>query len=395
MTVQRRGRIGGLRFDSMVAAASAWLVGGLYIDGWAHNHIGEDLDPFFTPWHGAFYSGFLATAALILAALVGNHARGCPWRRAMPPGYALSLLGVAIFGAGGAGDMVWHLLFGVEDAKVEAWLSPTHLLLALGLVLIVSGPLRAGWRRPHARMQRWAAQLPMLVSLSLVLSVFTFFTQYAHPTARPWAAEGNRPTWGTFNVVSPDPALTLVEGGISTVDTAQVLGITGVLLQTGLLIGLLLLLVSRWWGRLAPGGLTLVLALNGAVMAVMRDEPALIPSAALAGVTADVLLAWLRPSPARPAALQLFASAVPVVLYALHFLTLALTGGIWWPVHVWAGTIALAGACGWLLSHAFLAPSATGLLSEREATVEALSGLGRIDDRKAASGSPRSSRHRE
>lgn len=38
--------------------------------------------------------------------------------------------------------MLWHSRFGIE-AGIEALLSPTHLVLALGGMLMVSGPLRA------------------------------------------------------------------------------------------------------------------------------------------------------------------------------------------------------------------------------------------------------------
>jgi len=61
-----------------------------------------------------------------------NHASGRPWSRALPAGYGLSLLGVLIFAAGGIGDMIWHVLFGIE-ADVEALLSPTHLLLGFAV----------------------------------------------------------------------------------------------------------------------------------------------------------------------------------------------------------------------------------------------------------------------
>src|SRR5437764_14640946 len=37
--------ITGIKFDSIVAALLVWLVGGLYLDGWAHHH--EALDSFF------------------------------------------------------------------------------------------------------------------------------------------------------------------------------------------------------------------------------------------------------------------------------------------------------------------------------------------------------------
>src|SRR5918992_2170806 len=129
---------GGRCYDWTVVLLSAWYVGGLYLDGWAHHHIPQ-LESFFTPWHAVFYSGFLALAGFLMATLLRNHAKGYPWRQAVPSGYEFSAMGVLIFVAGGLGDMVWHELFGIE-ADVEALLSPTHLVLALGGTLILSGP---------------------------------------------------------------------------------------------------------------------------------------------------------------------------------------------------------------------------------------------------------------
>ena len=57
---------------------------------------------------------------------------------------------------GGAGDIVWHTLFGIE-AGIEALLSPTHLLLAFGGAVAVSGPLHAIWHRDRKvhRLHSW------------------------------------------------------------------------------------------------------------------------------------------------------------------------------------------------------------------------------------------------
>ena len=33
--------IGSIRFDAAVALLSAWLIGGLYLDGWAHHNVAE------------------------------------------------------------------------------------------------------------------------------------------------------------------------------------------------------------------------------------------------------------------------------------------------------------------------------------------------------------------
>src|SRR5215510_368293 len=262
---------GGSGYDWMAVVLSAWFVGGLFLDGWAHHHIPE-LESFFTPWHAVFYSGFLAVAGFLMATLVRNHAQGYPWRRTMPPGYELAIVGVLIFMAGGVGDMIWHEIFGIES-DVEALLSPTHLLLAAGITLTTSAPFRAGWRRridQNDPAPGWIALLPQLLSVTFVWSAWSFMTQFAHPLVDTWAAMGYRP---------PSPRnLTLLRTS---------LGIAGFLLQTGLMLGLVLCTVRRW--TLPLGSLTLVFGLNATFMSFLHDQYRLIPGAALAGLVSDLL----------------------------------------------------------------------------------------------------------
>lgn len=332
---ERARTIGGIRFDWVIIALSAWMAGGMHLDAWAHHQFA--VETFFTPWHGVLYSGFLAVAAVLVGAFVRNLTQGHDWRRAMPASYGLSLLGVAAFLAGGVGDMLWHIVFGIE-VNIEALLSPTHLLLALGGGLIVSGPLRAAWAHPESDDDRWASWLPALLSLTLLWSVLAFFTAYANPLAETLVAQGHRP--------ATEEQLFLTQG----------LGIAGILLQTGLMMGLVLLVVRR---RTLPfGSLTLVFTLSTFLTVSVHEDFQLLPFAVPAGLAADWLRWQLRPAAARPAALRLFAFAVPVIFYTLYFATLMLTGGVWWTVHLWAGAIFLAGIAGWLLSYAFVSPAA-------------------------------------
>lgn len=172
------------RFDWIAAGLSAWVIGGLYLDGWAHSH-GKVDDVFFTPWHAILYSGVLALFIFLFLNQARNVSQGYSLRRALPPGYFLSLIGIAFFLLGGALDFLWHTLFGVE-VDIEALLSPTHLLLATSGVLMVSGPIRSAWSRPSpAEARGWRALGPLVLSTMLLLSILTFFTQFAHPIGHP------------------------------------------------------------------------------------------------------------------------------------------------------------------------------------------------------------------
>jgi Tol biopolymer transport system component len=175
---------GSIRFDWLMIAVSAWLIGGLFVDGWAHFHGMVD-DSFFTPWHAVFYSGFASVAIFLGINQWRNVSKGFAFWRALPQGYALSLVGAGIFALAGVGDLIWHTVFGIEIGT-EALLSPTHLLLATGMVLITSGPLRAAWHRVPE--MGWRMLAPMLLSATLLLAVLAFFTSYAHPFVDTWAA---------------------------------------------------------------------------------------------------------------------------------------------------------------------------------------------------------------
>ncbi len=332
-----RGRaVAGIRFDWIVVTLSIWMIGGIHLDAWAHHRF--DLETFFTPWHAVLYYGFLALATVLVGAFIRNLTKGYAGRQAIPSGYELSLMGVALFAVGAVGDMVWHTLFGIE-VNIEALLSPTHLLLAFGGGLIVTGPLRAAWQRTESGSQGWASLLPAIISLTLLLAVLSFFTGYANPLSEAQLAQGSRP--------AADEEVFLVQG----------LGTAGILIQTGVMMGVLLLAARRW--TLPFGSLTLILAASTLLTVSIHEDFYLLPFAVVTGLMADVLYRRLKPSVVRPAALRLFAFAVPVAFYALYFATLALTSGVWWTIHRWVGAIVMAGVAGWLISYAFVPPTAS------------------------------------
>ena len=325
---ERARPVGGLRYDWAVAALCGWIVAGLYLDAWAHNH--QALESFFTPWHAALYSGLLATMVFLGATVALNRTRGYALVRSVPDGYELSVVGALIFFAGGFADMLWHEIFGVEQ-NIEAALSPTHIMLAFGTVLLVSGPFRAAWRRQGGRAATWTALVPAMLSLTYVLSVFTVLTQWAHPFVNVWAGAGWRQSYET-----------------------QMLGILSVVLQSGLLMGFVLLAVRRW--ALPFGSLTLVFGLISVLLSFMQDQFRFIPVGVAAGLVADGLAMSLKPSVKRARALRTFAFLVPVVLFALYFAVLGVTEGIGWTVELWTGSIVFAGVTGLVLSYLLVPP---------------------------------------
>ena len=323
--VENRGA-NSTHYDWAMIALGIWLMVGGYSDGWAHNHL--PVDNFFTPWHAAFYSGFLAAMIFLVGTFIRNRRSGYPTRLAMPAGYELSLLGVVIIFFGGIGDMFWHMLFGIE-LNIDGALSPTHIAITIGLALVVSGPFRAAWQRTNATSTPTLVQLlPMLLSLTFILSTITIITQIFHPFVFISAAAKTGSNPG--------------------------LGIASILLQTGILMGLVLLALRRW--MLPFGSLTLIFTLNTIFLSFMQDHYLLISVAIAAGLTADLLVRWLKPSVRRPHELRLFAFTVPVVLYLLYFLCLEITMGISWSIHLWLGSTVVAGIIGVLLSILLVPP---------------------------------------
>ena len=333
-------------FDWAIVLLAAWFQFGAFLDVWAHVHRPE-LESFFTPWHGVLYSGFGACAGVLLATALAHRQPGMRLRDAVPAGYATALVGAGVFAIGGVLDMIWHTLFGIE-ADVEALLSPSHLVLAVGSTLVFAGPLAAAWRRDEAL--GW----PAVLSASFVLSSFSFWTQYAHPLARPWAAIGNQPTTAQFAVRAADP---LVRGeGIRTEFIGHGFGVGSILLQTAVLSTLVLVLLRRADGRLPSGALTVMFTINAALLGFARDGLVFVPFVVVAGIVADVLLVRLRPSAARPREFRRFAFVIGAAYYACFFAGVALTKGLWWSVHLWSGAIVLAGIVGVLASYAVLPP---------------------------------------
>lgn len=322
--------IGGIGFDRLMIVFCCWFVGGLYLDGWAHDHGLVD-KTFFTPWHAVLYSGYFACALVLTVTIIINHLRGQRWLSAIPQGYGLSLLGAPLFLLAGVGDLIWHTLFGFE-VGIEPLLSPTHLLLAFSGILIMSGPLRATWRRTDPiATHNWATLLPALLSLLAVFSVITFFTDFAHPFDLTWT-------------VTAAPA-----------NSQKALGAAAVLLQTAILMGFLLLAMRRWW--LPTGTFTLILTLNVILMSVLGDQYRLIPGVLLTGILADLFYWRLQPSVKHVDVLRVFAFSLPFVYYLCYFITLMITSGIAWSIHLWLGSTVMAGVLGLLLSYLLMPPS--------------------------------------
>ena len=329
------GSFRGRRLDMTVVTLSVLMVAGIVFDFRNHvSGISFEEEGFFTPEHVFFYTAFLVIALTLVSVTYYNRRQGASWIGAVPDGYRLGVLGVFTFGFGGFGDYIWHSLFGFE-ANVEALTSPTHLLLAAGALLFVSSPLRSTWYAEEET--RGKELIPAIVSATLAVLVLLLFTLYVNPLNDPLPAEADG------------------YGAIA-------LGLAQILIYTAIMIGSSLMLVRRF--KLPPGTFTFFFGVSAVAVTFPELEFEFIPAIIVAGVFADVLYRATLPSLERIRAFRLFAVSVPLVMFSLYYVTISLMSNmlIVWTIHVWAGSIALAGVVGLLLSY-LMVPSSRGVVA--------------------------------
>jgi hypothetical protein len=320
------------RFSLRIALLGVLFAIGIHIDGWAHNQGRVD-DSFLTPWHGILYGTYFAVAFTVLRRVLGARAAGASWRAAIPPGYGATVAGIAVFFVGGIGDMAWHMAFGVEES-LDALLSPTHLVLATGGVLMATGPFVAGTRRSG---REWQGAAPTVITSVALLSFVGFMTQYMHPMSRLWPVAGWRET---------------VPGAG---ELTAALGVAGFIWYAAVLTAVVLLLDRL--GSLPPGAAGVLIAGSAGFAVTQGDEYWLVIPAIGAAAVIEAVRARL---PDNRAGYRTLAFAIPAVPVALHLAALGIAFEIGWSVHLWAGTPVIAGLVGVLVSLVVVPPAEAG-----------------------------------
>ena len=321
--------IEGRAFESTVVLFSCLFAAAAYFDAWTYVNTtsGRSL---LEPWQDAtlHLSWFLLTAYLV-AVMSVNVRRGLPITRSLPPGYGWSFIGCVGFSAMALLDRWAQLALG-NEIGLSALLSPARVGEIIAGGLMVTGPLRAAWRRQDEQ-----AGLAAIVAAALLLSTITFVTQFAHPFRDPWAG-GSGPTKEAIFWVAED------------------LGVAGLVLQGLSFAATFLLLIRRFQIRF--GSLTLICLINGALVAPLKGHWEMLVVAAVTGIVADAAYVWLKPGASNPARLRVFAFLVPATFAATFFVVIAFAQGTWWSAHVWAGAILVTGLSGLLISYLAYTP---------------------------------------
>lgn len=293
----------------LLMPAFVWFVGGLFLDGWAHNH-GKVDNTFFTPWHAVFYSGYLAVAAVLALLVWAAWQRGEQWQRALSVPLRVALVAAPAFGMAGVADLWWHTVYGFE-AGIELLVSPPHLTLATTMALICLAPARSD------TVARSAVQrIPAVFSVLCAWSVGTFILQFNHP----------------FGIVWPETS--------TLGDSGMLVGVAGLVLHavlTGCVGGYML---SR---RFPRGALSFVLVTNALLIALMGDEYRFAVGMLVVGLCMESADAFLlgRFSAAQRAQLRAGGTAALTVLAYVG--VIAATTVLQWPLLVCLGLALVAG----------------------------------------------------
>jgi hypothetical protein len=284
-------------------------------------------DDFLSGWHLVLYGG-VAGVALVLGAYAYAHGPRAPL-----VDLRAAAAGMATLTVGGVVDAVWHELYGVE-AAFEALVSPPHLVIFAGLVMLMIAPIgvvaAAGLRRLDP-----VRSLVVALSVTSLLLVISLFTGYLTPLIG-----GSEFQAGAY--VEP-----LVGTSYLDLDTSRGLGTT---LWFGFVAAVAVTVVRA---RMAPvaGTWTLSFGLLALGPLIATGEVALPISAGLLvyGLLSDLTATRHAPHPVGT-------GAAVAAMWAMMF---AVTGGrddLLWGRELWGGVIAtgflvgaaVAGTVSWL-----------------------------------------------
>ena len=309
--------------NAITLVVATWLIVGLFVDGYAHDHLLVGArESFFNPWHALFYSGYFASVGW-LTVLSRRHRVNTSNRwLPLPHGYEAAGIGVVVFAIGGVGDAIWHTIFGFERST-EALLSPTHLFLFVGLVLIASAPFRTEALRVATTASNLGRYRVGLASLTLATCVVAFFGAFA---------------WGLAN----DAVLRVRYDAVTELNEVPLMAGLASELVTTLILATAALLVLRLGPPRRPSCTVLFTIVALAFMLVFSEEASGVIAAACGGAVIDLL----RPRAARrpPAVTNPLAIGVGITaMWATYHGLLATTGDIAWSAPLAAGSPVLSG----------------------------------------------------
>ncbi len=318
------------------------LVVGLTLDGWAHNHIGGDIDPFFTPYHGVIYGSFLLLSTLVFWRMYTNRVQGFQWKRLVPRGYGQALVGMIGLSLAGFWDMLWHLAFGVEIQTMDTLMSPSHLLLVFSGFLIVSAPWRSLWHM-KTLPRGLCSFLPYILSFSFGMMPIIFILQWAHPWVHPWMRVSDQIIYPFF----------IAAGYVDPTFLGSVVSVASILIMGSVILAGFLSSMRRF---LFPvGSYLFFLVLMASYLVFMWDDYSLLLFSVVIGIVIEfVFLVAQAVLPSKQWFIRFFSVAFPLMLWGGFLFWLYIDGGISWSVHMTSGVLFMLAVGGGTLGYAMV-----------------------------------------
>jgi hypothetical protein len=313
------------RDDFVAAMCSIWMVGGLFTDGWAHRN--QKPETFFSPWHGVLYSGFIASALWLLKVVRGGQSSGHTGRAAIPIGYGFRVIGVAIFGVAGVTDFAWHSIFGIE-VNTEALLSPPHLALFTGGLLMAAGSITSSLARESMPTATWRSMGSVIAAVTFVLSTVGFFVMYLSPY------DYGHFDRGTFAEIG---------GNRWLMNQTRSGGVASILIFTLLMTATLMWLTNHI--ALPPGSLLIVMAVPALLQSALTSFELVhrVSGVVVAGIVAELTWPLVRRRIDHRLTMACWIGGLMTLTWFVMFGAIAAIEGLAWSAEFWSGSSILAG----------------------------------------------------
>ena len=348
--------------DAITIALAAYTLVALFWDGLRHNNL-TGVDNFWSPPHIAMYLGLTAVGVWIAIVLL-RYQKGLDdldWS-AVPLGYGLAFVALPLAALAGPADFIWHQAYGFEN-QIDSTFSPPHQGLFYAGALLATIAAASAWQRRDVVAPSLREHLPVAVSVTSLVAVMLFVVHQIVP----FYGGGVAATQDfQDDIASRADAFSPGADAVHTEGLSKALthygdeafpyyffsthaSVAGILLFTAALMGAVLLMRRRW--RIPVGTLTITFTFMALLWAMLSEyrEAELIPALVLAGVVGDLLLTRLGGG--RIGHIRLFAALLPLALWSLFFLCIALfQGGLGWEATLWFGLLVTTSGLGYAMS---------------------------------------------
>jgi hypothetical protein len=352
-----------LREDAITILLGAYTLVALFWDGLRHNNL-TGVDEFWSPPHIAMYLGLTGLGVWIAIVLL-RYQKGLDDLdfSAVPRGYGLAFAALPLAAIAGPADFIWHEAYGFEN-QIDSTYSPPHQGLFYAGALLATIAAASAWQRRDMVKPSLREFLPAAFGVTSLIAVMLFVIHQILPFYGGGIAatqDFQDDLAGRADAFAPGADAVHTEGLANALthygDAAWPYyffsthaSTAGIMLFTVVLMGAILLMRRRF--RIPAGTLTITLTFMALLWPMLTEyrEADLIPVLVLTGVIGDLLLARLGDGPV--GRIRLFAGLLPLAMWSLFFIDIALfgDGGLGWEATLWFGLLVTTAGIGYAVS---------------------------------------------